>query len=115
MKLYSEYGYDKALPNIKRGICNGCGKTGWQGFIVPDSMYFLGIGEACNIHDWMYEYGKDVKDKDRADRSFRNNLIRIIDEKTNWNWLKKLRYKRAETYYQAVVKYGGPAFWKNGT
>jgi len=113
IELYSEYRYNQASELDKRLICNGCGTDTWYGWLVPDTIYFLKITEACNIHDWEYEFGETLEDKKRADRTFLNNMIRIIDAKTKWEWLKKLRYKRAYKYYLAVKHFGAPAFWAN--
>jgi hypothetical protein len=59
----------------------------------------------------MYEVGKTIADKKRADRVFRNNMVRMINSETKYEFLKRLRLRRANTYYKAVEKYGGPAFW----
>lgn len=91
-------------------ICNGAGPKNW-GWIIPDTMYGLSITAAANIHDVEYHFGKDIEDKDIADRRFMNNMLRLIQANTRWNWLKKLRFLRAKKYYAAVHIFGGPAFW----
>lgn len=112
MKLFAPSLYQSLSPKEKLQICNGCGLKGF-GWIVPDSMYGLDISEACNIHDYMYSVGMDENDRVEADRVFRNNLIRIIEAKTRWTWLKFLRKRRAVKYFWAVQNFGGPAFWNN--
>jgi hypothetical protein len=94
-------------------VCNGCGTKGLCGLLVPDTIWGLNITDACDIHDFMYHVGKDLGDKELADRVFLNNMLRLVDENTSWKWLKRLRARRAMTYYKAVVELGGPAFWSN--
>ena len=80
---------------------------------------------ACNIHDWMYEFAEPfITHKDAADRVFQNNLIRLVRAFDRYDILgnfidvedQRLRDKRlqvAQTYYLAVSKFGGAAFWVN--
>jgi hypothetical protein len=94
---------------------NGCGPQGWKIDLVPDTMYGCPVGEACRIHDVQYADGRTIEDKNSADRSFLNNLIRLIRARTTtWaakTFLLKLRLHRAYVYYEAVSHFGGPAFW----
>jgi hypothetical protein len=109
--LYAPEGYWKLSGEDKKLICNGCGPQGHLDFI-PDSIYFLNISEACNIHDYCYEISRsNIKDKEWSDRIFLNNLLRLIEVKTKWRWLKWLRRKRAYNYYLAVKHFGSVAFW----
>jgi len=110
-QLYAPVGYGKMSKAQKEKLCNGCGTKGLGGWLVPDTLYGLNITEACNIHDWMYFKGKDIYDKEEADRVFLNNMLRIISRGSSW--LKWLRRRRAYKYYDAVVMAGGPAFWDN--
>ena len=112
MKLYAPPLYWSLSPEGKADLCNGCGAKGF-GWMVPDSMWLLDISEACDIHDFMYAVGVDESDREEADRVFLNNLLRIIEANTRYNWLKLLRKRRAAKYYHAVRCFGGPAFWKN--
>ncbi len=100
----------------RTAICNGCGTKGLGGILVPDTLYGLSVTDACNIHDWMYAYGRSAADKEEADRVFLNNMVRIVQGRTQWGWLKSLRLRRARKYYLAVKYGGGPAYWtgKNG-
>jgi hypothetical protein len=115
LALYCEYGYETATPARIKAIVNGCGPGGWKFDLVPDTMYGLNVNDACNIHDWMYEYGTIIDDKERADRSFLNNLLRIVEARTTKGFgrglLLTLRRRRCKTYYEAVSHFGGPAFW----
>ena len=51
----------------RKEISNGCGSKSAFWDFVPDSMWFLDISKACDIHDYMYKIGKNRLDKDRAD------------------------------------------------
>ena len=113
VELYAPQSYIQATPAERERVINGCGPGGWLERLVPDTMYRLDVSEPCNIHDWMYVTGLTIEDKQRADRAFLNNLVRVIDANTHWGWLRRLRYRRARTYYEAVSNYGGPWFWRN--
>ena len=115
--LYAPEEYWKLSSGMKKLICNGCGAGSAMFDFVPDSIYGLDISEACNIHDYMYHIGKTIEDKLEADRVFLNNIIRIIDANTSWKWFRRRRKKIAYLYFDAVSKWGGPAFWedKNST
>ena len=112
-KLYAPPEYYSASPRLIAQICNGCGSALAKFDFVPDTIYGLDISSACKIHDFMYYFGETIKDKEEADRVFRNNMIRLINEKGGW--LKRLRRWRAGTYYVAVDKFGGPAFFDGKT
>lgn len=109
--LFAPSEYWDLPETTKRSICNGCGSKGLCGWVVPDTIYFLNITEVCNIHDWMYHVGETIADKVHADNVFLNNLLRFIDRYSRYDWIKRLRTKRAEKYYNAVKRFGGPAFW----
>lgn len=110
VKLYAPREYWLLNPIEKDKLCNGCGSRGF-GWSIPDRMYGLKISEACNIHDFMYKTMRTGQDKEIADRTFLNNLLRIIEAKTKSRLLKFLRGRRAYAYYLAVKVFGGPAFW----
>lgn len=111
--LFNPEGYIDCPPIERNKICNGCGAANSKFDFVPDSIYGLKISEACNRHDWMYHFGKTIEDKEQADRVFLNNLLRLIEAQTGTlnRLLKPLRRRRALKYYEAVVAFGGPAFW----
>jgi len=97
---------------LNKAIANGCGTAGWKGKLVPDKIYGLRITPACQVHDVDYHFGKGIVAKDQADRTFLNNMIRIIEaKKRSWRWVTFLRLKRARKYYLSVKYFGGPAFW----
>lgn len=108
--LFAPETYKKLSAVAKAAIVNGCGAM--RSFdLVPDNLYGLAITEACNIHDYMYHTGETIEDKNEADRVFFNNMLRLINAKTKYKWLKRLRRRRAWVYYLAVKNFGGPAFW----
>jgi len=109
--IYAPESYVNALPSVRQAVANGCGPGGWKFDIVPDTVWFLDISEACNVHDWMYQAGSTIADQEEADRVLLNNMLRLIDESGGWWILKRLRRNRAWVYYQAVKMFGGPAFW----
>lgn len=109
IKLYAPQGYIALTPNKRAEICNACGAKG--GIKVPNTFWGLDISEACNIHDYMYFMGKTYNDKLEADRVFKNNLSRIIEARTSWNLLKRLRHRRKKTYVYVVSELGDTAFW----
>lgn len=118
VKLFAplEYGdqpccYHEASQELIESVTGGCGPGGFGDYFVPDTVWFLSIKEACKRHDWMYAFGLTIEDKELSDRVFLNNMIRIIDAYTKWGWLKRLRRKRAKTYYNFVKYAGGPSFW----
>ncbi len=113
--LFAPKYYYLLTPEEKKDICNGMGaKDSVLSAMVPNTMWFLDVTEAGNIHDYMYYIGKTIEDKEEADRVFLNNLMRIINNKGGW--LGPLRRRRAMKYYEAVYYFGGSAFWegKNG-
>jgi len=113
LNLFCPHDYKTLSKEELNKITNGCGPQGWKFDFVPDKIWGLCINLPCRIHDYMYHIGKGIKDKEEADRVFLNNMIRLIEYKTKWKWLKWLRKRRAYKYYVAVKYLGGPAFWVN--
>ena len=103
-------------------LVNGCGPEnlgGWKreilGWFAPDYAWGLPILLPCWIHD--YQYGKPERQTEEfrnlADRTFRDNLLRLIDKFTrNW-FLRRLRRGKALIYYRLVDNYGGQYFHLN--
>jgi len=110
-QLYAPASFIAASAEVRAAVVNGCGAGGWKIDLVPDSIYGLDVSDVCDIHDWMYEAGETLADKEEADRVMLNNLLRKINAKTKYAWLRWLRRKRALKYYQAVAEFGAPAFW----
>ncbi len=113
IKLFAPESYKNASDGEIELICNGCGSAQAKFDFVPDSVYGLKITPACNVHDWMYHVGLTHLDKEEADRVFLNNMLRLIEGQTSFmsKVLKPLRRRRALKYYEAVVAFGGPAYW----
>lgn len=111
VKLYEPISYTQASCAKKSQVCNGCGSSKAKFDFVPDSIYGLKIKAACDRHDWMYHVGATIEDKEEADRTFLNNCLRLIEARSN-RFIKPLRRRRALKYYEAVVVFGGPAYWK---
>jgi hypothetical protein len=111
VKLFAPENYWSATDEVREIVANGCGTSGWKGWLVPETMWGLCITPACNIHDWMYAVGQTMEDKKEADNVFLNNMLRIITASGGWWWLQSLRRTRAKDYYEAVSCFGGPAFW----
>ena len=113
MKLYAPESYWATPKKVLNKIAHGCGPgRGWKEWIVPENVWGLPITLACKIHDFMYYEGACIEDKNIADRAFLNNMLRIVEDKTRYGWLKFLRRRRVRKYYLAVKHFGGPAFWK---
>lgn len=113
--LYAPESYITASPEVRAIAVNGCGPGGWKVDLVPDTIWFLDISAACNIHDWMYTTGDTLADKEEADRVFLNNMLRLIygATGTSGRLLRNPRRIRAWEYYEFVQHFGGPAFWEN--
>jgi len=113
VQLLSPKGFRKLTRLERKKYCNGCGSL-WGGLLVPDTIYGLYIGEACNIHDYMYSFGRTLEDKDLADELFHLNLLKLINENSGNKFMIWLRIKRADKYYWAVKNFGEEAFFKGG-
>jgi len=111
LNLFAPEDYWTLTPAQRNDICNGCGTKGLCGIIVPDTFYGLSVTPACDIHDFMYATGSTLQDKQRADQTFLNNMVRLIEAGTDGWFLKRLRGRRAIIYYRAVRDFRGPAFW----
>lgn len=109
VKIFAPESYWNLSPEIKSKITNGCGTGGWKSRLIPDTMWFLNIRAACDIHDYMYLVGETENDRRDADMVFLNNLIRLINSGSKL--MAPLRRRRALKYYEAVHRFGGPAFW----
>lgn len=109
--LVAPDGYNRLTPKNKAEICNGCGPKGFLDF-VPDRIWGLYIGEACDIHDFSWYICEAThEDFKFTNRVFYQNICRIIDRETKNKWLKKLQYRRAYKYYKAVDTIGAMIFW----
>ena len=94
--------------------CNGCG-TGWNKYLVPNTIYGLNIRIVCCIHDEEYEIGGTQEDKDRADDNIHDNIDIIIDLYDKWYYPTRPAKLRANTYRFAVQQAGDSSFNFKGT
>lgn len=93
------------------GRC-GPGK-GFVEKLIPEKLWGLSVTKACEIHDFMYEFGEKTKEYKRAaDNVFLSNMLTLVDRNTKWGWLKWLRKRAAFGYYQKVCSFGDPWFFK---
>jgi len=123
VELISEFGYFQASVDERKNVSNGCGTAGWKGKLVPDTVCGMNLRPSCDIHDWDYEFSPATNEgKKKADRTFLNNNIRIANAtKTRWwerftggkGFWHRRRLNLAHIYYDAVKKFGGPAFWES--
>lgn len=111
-QLYAPASFVSASTRVRSRVTNGCGPAGWKYQLIPDRIWGLDIRIACDVHDWMYSAGETIEDKDAADRTFHNNILRLIAAAGGPWWLQKLRRMAAYRYYKAVSIAGGPAFWQ---
>ena len=93
----------------KRKGCNGCG-TGWNKYLVPNTVYGLNIRIVCCIHDEEYERGGTEEDKVIADNNIHDNIDIIIGLYDHWYYPTKLAKARANTYRFVVQQAGDSAF-----
>ena len=110
--LFAPTGFKLASIESLSKICNGCGAANAKFDFVPDRIYGTCITYACHIHDFMYNEGRTIEDKQEADRVFLNNMFRLIERDKHKfykpAWLQRIR---AKSYYKAVDLFGGSAFW----
>lgn len=111
--LDADPSYVNASSGERAHVCNGCGSAQAKFDFIPDTLWGLKITRACNIHDWDYYFGLTIEEKAKADRRFMNNMLRLIEADKTFlgRVLKPLRRRRALKYYEAVLAFGGPAFW----
>ena len=107
--IYAPKTFWDATPEQIEETCNGCGAKG--GVKVPNTMWFLSIILACQIHDWMFREGKTLGDFFFANAIFLFNLMAIIINGSNFITLLP-RVQRATKYFIAVMTEAGEkAYW----
>ena len=101
--------YRDLTPTQKKKLCNGAGKEGLQGWLVPDFVF----REAANRHDFDYWKGCTEKHKKAADRRFLENMLNAAEYKSPGKkrfLLARMFFRRmAIRYYAAVMELGGTA------
>jgi len=100
-------------PSRLLAICNGLGAKG-SFFRIPAKIWGTSILESTLVHDYDYEMGRDGAAKHLADSRFKTNMYKQIEIDCLGKWYKpeKLMKLRANSYYQAVVKFGQEAYNK---
>ena len=100
-KLEAPRSYIEASPEERRDVSNGCGPDGASS-VVPNNILGLNILESCNIHDWEYSTGDDIRSC--IDARFYRNLLCTVNEKGGL-----LLYPRrwiAFWYYKILINAG---------
>ena len=113
-KLYAPEEYwalKKNDPEELSRIVNGCGPGNWKGKLISDSILGVRIKEACEIHDFMYRFGRSEHDRRKADRVFLNNMMRMTEAESSNVFSFWLRSTKAVAYYAIVRSVGGRYFW----
>lgn len=80
--------------------------SGWNQYLVPDTICFVSIRKPAYIHDKMYEAGYP---KELCDEVFHYNMNRLIDLKCSLI-LKPSAYATADLYYISVKNFGQSAY-----
>ena len=114
MKLYAHPECWKFIKEHYEDFMSfGCGPGGVGDILVPDTVYGLDISLACKIHDWYYRFYPDNTEEGRllADSIFKNNMLRIVRDRSKSRILRWLRVRRCRVYYGMVRFMGGPAFY----
>jgi len=94
----------------------GCGAGKFWDRLIPDTVWFLSIKPACQIHDWYYRfyfdslYGNAKETRKTIDGIFYDNMVCIVNAKTNFEFIKRLRMRRVKIYYTTVRLFGAIAF-----
>jgi hypothetical protein len=111
-------------PASLKKICNGVGsETSWTYHLTPNTIWGLDVTPASDIHDFMYFYPitfdsdeEGLAWKDKADRVFLNNMIRLFEKAESESWWARrfstMRRNRAQLYFKAVQNFGGTSFWE---
>lgn len=109
--LFAPLSYVQSSDLEKAGVINGCGPKGFWNSIIPNTIYGLYIGEACNIHDWQYHFGETEEDRKFADETLLKNIMLLIDAENNtFGIVKWLRKARAKKIFLAVEMLGEKYF-----
>lgn len=118
VELFAPPAYWRLSPEAREDYRCGPGR-GILEILVPDALWCgfpatrpLSIQPACSIHDWMYSTAEATPEaKAEADQVFLNNLVRIVTAAGGPSWLRRMRLRRCRVYFDAVDRWGGPAFW----
>lgn len=99
--------YEDLTAYEKKYLCNGAGRKGWQGWIVPEFVFT----EPSNKHDFRYWQGCTEADRKFADREYLFGLLDRAEYRKNLEKrfiLMRIFLRRmAFIYYTAVTECGG--------
>jgi len=99
--------YAQLSKSQKKKLCNGAGRAGIWGRLIPDFVF----KEAANEHDFDYWHGCTKNDRFTADRKFLANMLDAAERKKNGKRrfvLFRMFYRNmALKYYSAVREFGG--------
>ena len=109
-------------PQKFKSFCNGVGsQVGWASplyHLIPNTIWFLDITPASDIHDVEYSHptqfitrNEALLFKEYADERFYQNMLILIERKGGW--MRKMRLRRAKIYYYLVLNCGEQSFLKN--
>jgi len=106
-------------PKKFASYCNGVGsQVGWLGkltyHIIPNTIWFLNITAASDIHDVEYSVPASFESIAAAEKAFDEanlrlykNICILIDRKGRSGWLYLARMHRAGLYYDMVSSDAG--------
>ena len=109
-------------PKKFANYCNGVGsQVGWLGrliyHIIPNTIWFLDITPASDIHDVEYSIPDEFESISAAEKVFDetnlrlyNNIVTLIDRKGRGGLIYQMRMHRAGLYYDAV---SGSSGWNS--
>jgi len=105
LSLEADRFYWNCEPELLADLTSGCGPGRRGDRYIPDTVWFLSITPACQIHDMDYSE-ESIVSKKEADRRFFDNMLLINEIKSRNRFIRFLRDHRICIYYLAV-KYGG--------
>ena len=119
-KPCDDYAKSRAVGDKKEGrtskqnnraiVLNGCGTSGWDGGLVPDS-YFWSVffGDACNNHDGCY--GTCGQTQSNCDKNLETDMANACKEKYGSNDPNLyVCMAQAAAYKNVLTAIGGAAF-----
>ena len=105
----SQLYYSQLTKKEKEFLCNGVGRRGWQGKVIPEFVFT----HAADLHDFLYWRGCTETDRCIADLKFYDKMKLAADFKENGkkrDVITRTFYSiMAYVYYRAVSKNGGDA------
>ena len=109
-------------PEKFKSFCNGVGsQVGWSAplyHLIPDTIWFLNITPASDVHDVEYSHPHRFKTRNEAllfkeytDERFYQNMLVLIEREGGW--MQKMRERRAKVYFYLVSNCGEKSFLEN--